>query len=104
MCKIRTTTLVALDVLCKYKGRYIKFYKNYNPIYITFLTNDNTVYHIIVSDKENEKGIIKLLNMNSIIPKADKYILLFKDTTCYENLQCSIPYLYCTYPNLKIVH
>lgn len=103
--KIDEKVLAALDALCKYQDRYVKFYRGYDPIYITFLTKDNTLYHIIVADKENEKGIVRLLNMNSsLLPKADKYILLFNDSSCYENIECSIPYLYCTYPNMEIIN
>ena len=54
--------LIALDILCKYKGCYIKFHKGYAPIIITFLTKENLLYHIIVADKENQKGIVKLVN------------------------------------------
>ena len=72
--------IYALNVLCKYKGRYKQFHKGFFPNYITFLTKDNTLYNIIVTDKENEKGLLKLLRVNSpIISEADKFILLFED-------------------------
>lgn len=29
---------------------------------ITFLTKDNLLYHIIVAEEDNKKGIIKLVN------------------------------------------
>ena len=51
--KINDKILIALDILCKYKGKFIKFYQGYEPIFITFLTNENLLYHIIVADKEN---------------------------------------------------
>ena len=46
--------IYALDVLCKYKGRYKQFYKGFFPNYITFLAKDNTLYNIIATDKENQ--------------------------------------------------
>lgn len=96
--------IAALDILCKYKKRLIHFRKNYAPVYITFLTKNDTLYHIIVTDKENEKGVLKLLNMNPpYFQEADKYIVLFEDETSFDNIECSVPYLYCTYPNIKIV-
>lgn len=97
--------LIALDILCKYKGRYIKFYKSYDPIVITFLTNENLLYHIIVADKENEKGIVKLVNSYPLsFPKADKLILSFPDRGELENIECDIPFLYTTYPEYEIVN
>ena len=39
--KIDANMLVALDILCRYKGRYVTFHRNNFPIYITFLTKDN---------------------------------------------------------------
>lgn len=96
--------IVALDVLCKYKGRYKQFHTNFSPIYITFLTNKNILYHIIVSDKNDEKGVQKLLkNAEISIPDADKLILLFEDLEMYSRLECKKEYLYCTYPPVKIV-
>lgn len=103
--KIDKKMLAAIDVLCQYKGKFSKFYKNYDPIYITFLTKDNTMYHIIVADEENEKGIVKLINYCSLsIPKADKLILLFENENQLENIDCEIPFLYCTYPELKVIN
>lgn len=97
--------IYALDVLCKYKGRYKQFYKGFFPIYITFLAKDNTLYNIIVTDKENEKGLLKLLRVNSpIISEADKFILLFQDINCFKELECNVPYIYCVYPELKIIN
>lgn len=55
--------IYTLDVLRKYKGRYKQFHKFF-PIYITFLAKDNTLYNITVTDKENEKGLLKLLRIN----------------------------------------
>ena len=79
--RIDKKMLSAIDVLCKYKGKYIRFYKNYDPIYITFLTKDNTMYHIIVADEENKKGVVKVINKH-----------------------CDIPFLYCIYPELKVIN
>lgn len=103
--KIDNKMLAAIDVLCKYKGKLSKFYKNYEPIYITFLTKDNTMYHIIVADEDNEKGVVKIVNSYPLsIPKADKLILLFKNELELENIDCEIPFLYCTYPELKVIN
>lgn len=102
--KINEKMLTALDILCKYKKRLNKYYTNYEPIYITFLTKDNTVYHIIVADKYNEKGIVKQINNLSCLPEADKYILAFPDKFQLENIKCSKPYLYCIYPSLDIIN
>lgn len=105
--KLRTIDnkmISALDVLCKYKGRYKKFFANFEPINITFLTNENLLYHIIVTDKNSEKGVLKLLkNVEVSIPDADKLILLFEDTEMYSKIECKKDYLYCTYPPVEIV-
>ena len=53
--------IYALDVLCKYKGRFKQFHRSFYPVYITFLTKDNTLYHIIVSDKNDEKRCFKTI-------------------------------------------
>lgn len=103
--RIDEKMLVALDVLCKYKGKFKQFYKGYEPIYITFLSIDNILYHIIVADCENEKGVVKLINSYPLsLPKADKLILLFPDKAELENIDCEIPYLYCTYPGLEVIN
>ncbi len=96
--------ILALDVLCKYKGRYKYFHTNFEPIYITFLTNKNLLYHIIVTDKNNEKGVLKLVkNIDISMPDADKLILLFEDSEMYSRIECKKEYLYCTYPPVQIV-
>ena len=70
----------ALDVLCSYKGRFKQFHTNFEPIYVTFLTKNNLLYHIIVSDKNDEKGVLKLLkDSEHYIREADRLILLFED-------------------------
>ncbi len=102
--KINEKMLTALDILCKYKKRLKCYYIGYEPIYITFLTKDNTMYHIIVADKSNEKGIVKQVNNLSCLPEADKYILAFEDEEQLNNIKCEKPFLYCIYPNLKIIN
>lgn len=94
----------ALDVLCRYKKRLKLYHKGYEPVYVTFLTQENVLYNIIVTDKVNEQGILKLLRINSpMIPEADKFILLFQDETCFEQIECSTPFIYCIYPSLEIL-
>ena len=97
--------LIALDILCKYKNRFSKYYLGYEPVVITFLTKENLLYHIIVVDEENKKGIVKLINSypNSI-SKADKLILAFPDELELENIECKATFLYCTYPNYEILN
>ena len=95
----------ALDVLCKYKKKLKQYHKGYDPVYITFLTNENVLYNIIVTNKQDEQGVLKLLRNNSpIIPEADKFLLLFEDETCFESVECKTPYSYCLYPDLKIIN
>ena len=102
--KIDENMLVALDILCRYKNRFKTFHRNNFPIYITFLTKDNLLYHIIVADEGNKKGIIKLVNSPLCLPKADRLILAFPDREDVEKITCDIPFLYCTYPDLDVVN
>lgn len=103
--KIDNKILVALDVLCKYKDRLSKYYLGYDPVVITFLTKNNTMYHIIVADVENKKGIVKIVNSYPLsLPKVDKLILVFPDEQELENIDCQIPFLYATYPGLEIMN
>lgn len=103
--KINDKMLIALDILCKYKGKFIKFYQGYEPIFITFLTNENLLYHIIVADEENKKGIVKLVNSYPLsLPKADRLILAFPDGGELENIDCNIPFLYTSYPKLEVLN
>lgn len=96
--------LAAIDVLCEYKGRFKQFYKNFEPIYITFLSKSNELYNIIVSEKADEKGIIKMIrNKPSGSWNCDKLILLFEDTEMIDKIDTDIPYLYCTYPHIRII-
>lgn len=96
--------LVALDILCRYKGRFITFHKGNFPIYITFLTKDNLLYHIIIADESNKKGIIKLVNSPLSLPKADRLILAIPDREEVEKIICETPFLYCTYPDFDVVN
>lgn len=97
--------LVALDILCEYKKRkrLDRYYLGYDPVIISFLSNEHLLYHIIVATNEQKKGIVKKVNSYPLsIPKADKLILAFPDVLEIENIECKIPFLYCTYPGLEI--
>ncbi len=102
-CKIDIKMLASLDVLCKYKGRYKYFYKGIGINYITFLDSYDTLYKIIVSDKQNETGLLKQLKISDPNIDADKLILLFEDDANIHNIVSDKPYLYCIYPNIKII-
>ena len=82
---INNKMLIALDILCKYKNRLSKYYLGYEPVVITFLTKENLLYHIIVADEENKKGIVKLVNT-------------------YPNSISKAEFLYCTYPGYEILN
>lgn len=102
---INNNMLVALDILCKYKGRFKTFYKGYFPVFITFLTKENLLYHIIIADEENKKGIVKVLNSSPLLlPNADRLILASPDAGELEKIHCELPYLYCTYPELEVIN
>lgn len=97
--------IYAIDILCKYKNRFKYFHKGFDPVYITFLSKENLLYNIIVTDKSSEKGILKLLKIDSpSIPEADRLILLFKDDSCLNNVISNIPFAYCVYPDMKILN
>lgn len=103
--KIDNDMLVALDILCKYKGRYKQFHTNYEPIKITFLSKDNLLYHIIVANEENKKAVIKFVNSYPLsMNKADKLILAFPNKEDVSEIDCDIPFLYCVYPELTIIN
>ncbi len=105
--KIDDNMLVALDILCKYKNkkRIVTFYQGYLPVYITFLSNENLMYHIIVANEENRNGIVKIINSYpASLPKADKLILAFPDIRDLQNINCNIPFLYTSYPGLVILN
>ena len=103
--RINHKMLIALDILCKYKvkNRLNKYSLGYDPIVISFISNEHLQYHIIVADKEDEKGIVKKINSYPLsLPKADKLILAFPDREELENIDCQILFLYCAYPKLSI--
>lgn len=103
--KIDNKILIALDILCKYKNKLSQYYLGYDPVIITFLTKDNTMYHIIVADENNKKGIVKLVNAYPLsLPKADRLILAFPDGGELENIDCDIPFLYTAYPELEVLN
>lgn len=101
--KINENMLIALDILCKYKGRYVKYYTNYEPVFISFLSNENNLYHIIVADETTEEGIIKRINNPSSLPDGDKFILAFRNDDMVYKINTSVSFLYCTYPSLEII-
>lgn len=95
--------IAALHVLEEYKDIYTDFYLGNEPVYISFICKD-TSYNILVSDKDNQEGIVKRLNNSPLkFSYADKYVLLFKDTSMLEKIKFSKPYLYCTYMPVKII-
>ena len=103
--KVDKSMLVALDILCKYKKRLKTFYQGYLPVYITFLSKENLMYHIIVATEENRNGIVKIINSYPVsLPKADKLIVAFPDSGDLQNINCSIPFLYTSYPGLEILN
>ena len=101
--RINEKMLVALDILCKYQGRYVNYHTNYAPICVTFLSKENNLYHIIVADKTNERGIVRQVNNPSTLPYADKYILAFPDEAQLYNINTTHSFLYCIYPSLEII-
>lgn len=103
--RIDEKMLIALDILCKFKDRLSKYYIGYEPVVITFLTKDNLMYHIIIADEENQKGIVKLVNAYpTSLPKADRLILAFPNSNELENIDCDVPFLYTTYPELEVIN
>lgn len=104
--KINNNMLLALDVLCRYKERKRlgKYYLGYDPVIVSFLNNKNLLYHIIIANEDNKKGIVRKINSYPLsIPKADKLILVFEDGGELENIDCKIPFMYCDY-NLEILN
>lgn len=103
--KINDNMLIALDILCKYKNRLVKYYLGYDPVILTFITKEALKYHIIIANEENKKGIVKIVNSYPLsLPKADRLILAFSDGGELENIECSIPFLYTTYPELEVIN
>ena len=103
--KIDEKKLIALDIFCMFKYKLAHFYIGLEPIQLTFLTKDNLLYHIIVADEENKKGITKIVNAYPLsLPKADKLILAYPDREELTNIECQIPFIYTTYPNFEIIN
>ncbi|MBO6233715.1 MAG: hypothetical protein J6I85_02725 [Clostridia bacterium] len=95
----------AIDILCQYKGRYAHYHRGVGQVYITFITKENLLYNIIVTDKGNEDGLLRLLKIDSpAIPEADRLYLLFEDDACLNKIECKLPYAYCLYPEIKILN
>lgn len=103
--RIDDKMLIALDILCKFKPRLSSYYLGYSPVVISFLSKDNLLYHIIVADEENKKGIVKLINAYPLsLPKADRLVLSFPDGGELENIDCEVPFLYTSPPNYKVLN
>lgn len=97
--------LVALDILCKYRKRLLHYFPSQFPVYVSFITTDQQKYNIIVAETDNVKGIVKLVNSYPDgLPPADKLILVFPNENELENIHCIIPFIYATYPDLKIIN
>lgn len=102
--KIDKKVIAVIDILCEYKGRYKQFYKNFEPVYLSFFSKKGELYNIIVTEKADEKGIVKMLNNKTNRNwDADKLILLFEDEEMFDKIEIDIPYLYCTYLPVRIV-
>lgn len=104
--KIDEKMLIALDILCKkLKGQWEGYYKGYDPVQITVITKNNIKAHIVVATEENRKGIIKKINSYPrLFENADMFILAFPDVADLNNIDCKIPFLYTTYPNLETIN
>ena len=77
----------------------------YDPVILTFVTKEGLKYHIIIANEENQKGIVKIVNSYPLsLPKADRLILAFSDGGELENIECPIPFLYTTYPELEVIN
>ncbi|MBR3003072.1 MAG: hypothetical protein IKF38_05910 [Clostridia bacterium] len=103
--KIDENRLIALDILCQYKNRLKTFHLGIFPIQITFLSNENFLYHIIVADNEIKEAIINIVNAYPpSLPKADRLILVFPDGNELQNLNCKIPAAFVTYPDYQVLN
>ncbi len=81
------------------------YHRGVGQVYIVFITKYNLLYDIIVIDKGNEEGLLKLLKIESpAIPEADRLNLLFEDDECLNKIECNTPYAYCLYPEIKIIN
>ena len=65
--QIDNQMLIALDILCKYKGRFINFHKGYEPVFITFITKDNIKYK---DTKDNIKNEEKKLSQFTLLSRT----------------------------------
>lgn len=94
-----------LNVLCEYKGRYKNFNKGKGQNELVFMTKDNTVYSVIVTNKGTEDGIVRnLKNLTTVTLQADKFILLFEDDKYFSKIDFNKEYIYCVYkPELRIL-
>ena len=45
-----------------------------------------------------------MVNSPLSLPKADRLILAFPSREEVEQINCDIPFLYCTYPDLDVVN
>ena len=103
--RIDERMLIALDLLCEYKFKMDKFCVGYDPVKITFFSTIGEMYHIIVADEDNRKSVVKIVNNSlSVLPKADKLILLFPDGEDLKNLSKDISFMYVKYPELQILN
>ena len=87
--ELNMKTINALNVLCRYKGRFKQFHKGYDPVYITFLTKENILYNVIVTDKNNEQGVLKLLIVISpIFPDIPDTVLTYVHQSTVLTIHC----------------
>lgn len=100
--KINEDMLKAISLLCKFKKRLKQpLYTKY-PALISFITVENTTYHIIVANEENREAIIKIINSGTnLLKNADKLLLIFPDASDLNNITCEKEFGYTTYPDLK---
>ena len=69
------------------------------------LFRSNLLYHIIVAENENRNSIVKLVNSYPVaIPIADKLILAFPNAEDMNSINCDIPFLYTSYPELEVLN
>ena len=106
--RLNEKMLAALDIICIYKNEKrindIDFIgPSVNPVMLTFPDTDDNRYDIIVADKTDEQSIVKKINNLVFMPKADKYIFMFKDDMQITNIKFEKPYIYCTYPEINIL-
>ena len=101
-------TLEQLQILTDDKTNNFKYLLQSNIVSkkgnIFVHNNSSNIDNIIVTDMQNQIGVLKQLNKKPCpISEADKYILLFEDDSLFNDIIFDKPYLYCTYPNIKII-